>query len=82
MNSLDRDAVIELLLAQKLTAWRAKDLSDIDALLRANAIEEAQQAVDVVAKYYDENSVPAVDFEQIAQDVASRLQCEPSDPTN
>lgn len=68
-----RVASVELLLAQKLTAWRAKDLGDIDALLKANAITHAQDAVAVVARYYGEDSVPAVDLEQIAQDVASRL---------
>ena len=77
-----RVASVELLLAQKLTAWRAKDLSDIDALLWANAIRRSEDAVDVVAKYYDEDSVPAVDFEQIAQDVAARLTRATIEPTN
>ena len=73
-------ASVELLLAQKLTAWRAKDLNDIDALLKANAIQRAQNAVAIVAKYYSEDSVPTVDFEQIAQDVAARLEKAANEP--
>lgn len=75
-----RVASVELLLAQKLTAWRAKDLNDIDALLKANAIQRAQNAVAIVAKYYSEDSVPTVDFEQIAQDVAARLEKAANEP--
>lgn len=69
-----RVASIELLLAHKLTAWRPKDLNDIDSLLRANSIRGSEEAVNIVAKYYSEESVPTVDFDQIKHDVQARLE--------
>lgn len=55
------------LLAQKLTAMRpAKDMSDIERLLRANGVTSSEQAITLVDELYDvENAVPKIELSEI-----------------
>ncbi len=69
-----RFASPRVLLAHKLSAFRAKDVGDIVELMKRLDIRSAEQAVAIAREYFGDDHVPAVDYEGMAIDVSNLLR--------